>query len=30
VQWQGGKLLPVYPAAVSQAKPLLPKPNWGG
>jgi branched-chain amino acid transport system substrate-binding protein len=30
VQWQGGKLLPVYPAAVSQAKPLFPKPNWGG
>jgi branched-chain amino acid transport system substrate-binding protein len=30
VQWQGGKLLPVYPAAVAQAKPLSPKPNWGG
>jgi branched-chain amino acid transport system substrate-binding protein len=30
VQWQGGKLLPVYPAGVSQAKPLFPKPNWGG
>jgi branched-chain amino acid transport system substrate-binding protein len=30
VQWQNGKLLPVYPADVSQAKPLFPKPNWGG
>ncbi len=30
VQWQGGKLLPVYPASVAQAKPLAPKPNWGG
>jgi branched-chain amino acid transport system substrate-binding protein len=30
VQWQGGKLLPVYPPAVAQAKPLYPKPNWGG
>jgi branched-chain amino acid transport system substrate-binding protein len=30
VQWQGGKLLPVYPADVSQAAPLYPKPNWGG
>jgi branched-chain amino acid transport system substrate-binding protein len=30
VQWQGGKLLPVYPAAVAQAQPVFPKPNWGG
>jgi branched-chain amino acid transport system substrate-binding protein len=30
VQWQGGKLLPVYPASVAQAKPIFPKPNWGG
>jgi branched-chain amino acid transport system substrate-binding protein len=30
VQWQGGKLLPVYPQAVAQAKPVFPKPNWGG
>jgi branched-chain amino acid transport system substrate-binding protein len=30
VQWQGGKLLPVYPPAVAQAQPVYPKPNWGG
>lgn len=30
VQWQGGKLLPVYPSSISKAKPLFPKPNWGG
>jgi branched-chain amino acid transport system substrate-binding protein len=30
VQWQDGKLLPVFPAAVVQAKPVYPKPNWGG
>jgi branched-chain amino acid transport system substrate-binding protein len=30
VQWQGGKLLPVYPASVAQAQPVFPKPNWGG
>jgi branched-chain amino acid transport system substrate-binding protein len=30
IQWQGGKLVPVYPAAVAQAKPIYPKPNWGG
>ncbi len=30
VQWQGGKLLPVYPAALAQATPVYPKPNWGG
>ncbi|MGZ4509052.1 MAG: amino acid ABC transporter substrate-binding protein [Blastococcus sp.] len=30
VQWQKGKLLPVYPADVAQAQPVAPKPNWGG
>jgi len=30
IQWQGGKLVPVFPAAVAQAKPIYPKPNWGG
>jgi branched-chain amino acid transport system substrate-binding protein len=30
VQWQGGKLLPVYPPSIAQAKPEAPKPNWGG
>ena len=30
IQWQGGKLVPAYPAAVAQAKPIYPKPNWGG
>jgi branched-chain amino acid transport system substrate-binding protein len=30
VQWQGGKLLPVYPAGIAQAKPEAVKPNWGG
>jgi branched-chain amino acid transport system substrate-binding protein len=30
VQWQGGKLLPIYPTSVAQAKPVFPKPNWGG
>jgi branched-chain amino acid transport system substrate-binding protein len=30
VQWQGGKLLPVYPASIAQAKPESLKPNWGG
>jgi branched-chain amino acid transport system substrate-binding protein len=30
IQWQGGKLIPVYPAAHAQATPLYPKPNWGG
>jgi branched-chain amino acid transport system substrate-binding protein len=28
-QWQGGKLLPVYPAAQALAQPTSPKPNWG-
>jgi branched-chain amino acid transport system substrate-binding protein len=30
VQWQQGKLLPVYPSSVAQASPMAPKPNWGG
>jgi branched-chain amino acid transport system substrate-binding protein len=30
VQWQKGKLLPVYPASIAQAKPEAPKPAWGG
>jgi branched-chain amino acid transport system substrate-binding protein len=29
VQWQNGKLIPVYPAATAQAPPVYPKPNWG-
>jgi branched-chain amino acid transport system substrate-binding protein len=29
VQWQGGKLVPVFPAASAQATPLYPKPGWG-
>jgi len=31
VQWQNGKLVPVFPAATAAGnKPLFPKPNWGG
>jgi branched-chain amino acid transport system substrate-binding protein len=30
IQWQGGKLVPVFPAAQAQATPVYPKPNWGG
>jgi branched-chain amino acid transport system substrate-binding protein len=30
IQWQGGKLVPVFPAAKAQATPVYPKPNWGG
>jgi branched-chain amino acid transport system substrate-binding protein len=30
IQWQNGKLIPVYPAGIAQAKPAYPKPNWGG
>lgn len=30
VQWQGGKLLAVYPPATAQARPVFPKPAWGG
>lgn len=29
VQWQNGKLIPVFPAASAQGAPLYPKPNWG-
>jgi branched-chain amino acid transport system substrate-binding protein len=30
IQWQNGKLVPVYPAGVAQAAPIFPKPAWGG
>jgi branched-chain amino acid transport system substrate-binding protein len=30
VQWQSGKLTPVFPAADAKATPLSTKPNWGG
>jgi branched-chain amino acid transport system substrate-binding protein len=30
IQWQGGKLLPVFPAGVAKAGPLFSKPAWGG
>jgi branched-chain amino acid transport system substrate-binding protein len=30
VQWQGGKLIPVFPSSVAQAPPVASKPNWGG
>lgn len=30
VQWQGGKLLPVYPSSVAQVSPEATKPAWGG
>jgi len=30
VQWQGGKLVSVFPAAGAPASPVYPKPNWGG
>jgi branched-chain amino acid transport system substrate-binding protein len=30
VQWQGGKLVSVFPAASAAASPAYPKPNWGG
>jgi branched-chain amino acid transport system substrate-binding protein len=30
VQWQRGKLLPVYPRPVAQAAPEQPKPAWAG
>jgi len=30
IQWQGGKLVPVFPTAVAKAAPVFPKPNWGG
>ena len=30
IQWQGGKLVPVFPAGIAKAAPVYPKPNWGG
>jgi branched-chain amino acid transport system substrate-binding protein len=30
IQWQGGKLVPVFPAGIAKATPVYPKPNWGG
>jgi branched-chain amino acid transport system substrate-binding protein len=30
VQWQNGKLVPVFPADIAKAAPVYPKPNWGG
>jgi branched-chain amino acid transport system substrate-binding protein len=30
IQWQSGKLVPVYPAAVAQGTAIYPKPAWGG
>ena len=30
IEWQGGKLVPIYPAAAGRPAPLFPKPNWGG
>ncbi|MEV6845696.1 amino acid ABC transporter substrate-binding protein [Actinoplanes sp. NPDC051411] len=30
IQWQNGKLVPVYPAGTAQAGPIFPKPAWGG
>lgn len=30
IQWQGGKLVPVFPATGAAASPIYPKPNWGG
>jgi branched-chain amino acid transport system substrate-binding protein len=30
MQWQDGKLLPVFPVEGAQAAPIYPKPNWGG
>jgi len=30
IQWQNGKLVPVFPAATAKATPVYPKPNWGG
>jgi branched-chain amino acid transport system substrate-binding protein len=29
VQWQGGKLVPVFPASIAQSSPIA-KPDWGG
>jgi branched-chain amino acid transport system substrate-binding protein len=30
VQWQGGKLVPVFPSSAAQASPEATKPAWGG
>jgi branched-chain amino acid transport system substrate-binding protein len=30
VEWVGGNLVPVYPASVAVAQPVIPKPPWGG
>jgi branched-chain amino acid transport system substrate-binding protein len=30
IQWQGGKLVPVFPTAGAQGTPVYPKPGWGG
>ncbi|MCW2594819.1 MAG: branched-chain amino acid transport system substrate-binding protein [Pseudonocardiales bacterium] len=30
VQWESGKLVPVFPTKIAQAAPVAPKPNWGG
>jgi branched-chain amino acid transport system substrate-binding protein len=30
LEWVNGKLVPVYPPAVAQEQPVIPKPPWGG
>jgi branched-chain amino acid transport system substrate-binding protein len=30
IQWQAGKLVPVFPAGIAAATPVFPKPSWGG
>jgi branched-chain amino acid transport system substrate-binding protein len=30
IQWQSGKLVPVFPSTVAKAQAAYPKPNWGG
>ena len=30
IQWQNGKLVPVFPAGDGRPAPVYPKPNWGG
>lgn len=30
MEWQNGKLLPVWPKSVALASPTIPKPPWGG
>ena len=30
VQWQGGSLVPVFPAEIAKTAPVYPKPSWGG